>query len=78
MMAENAYYVQGEGEIGTLPSALTVKPRNGGWHITLRPDASPDVLLRDLMASHLRIEKFEAAMPTLEEIFIRIVGEHRV
>jgi ABC-2 type transport system ATP-binding protein len=76
--SENAYYVEVQGQFGDLPSALSIKPRNRGTLITLRPEASPDVLLRDLMNAGVRIERFEVAMPSLEEIFIRIVGANRV
>lgn len=76
--AENAYYVETEGTLGSLPSALSVEKKGPGSLIKLRPEARPDVLLRELMGGGSSIQRFEVAMPTLEEIFIRIVGARNV
>ena len=42
--------------------------------IKLRPEADPQALLREA-AARLRINRFELMEPSLEEIFIDIVGK---
>ncbi|GMR11656.1 MAG: ATP-binding cassette domain-containing protein [Anaerolineae bacterium] len=53
-------------------SSVTV---NGSARLTLGPGESPQSVLRRLMEYDLTLEKFEIAMPSLAEIFIRAVRE---
>ncbi|MFV1858913.1 MAG: ABC transporter ATP-binding protein [Anaerolineales bacterium] len=53
-------------------SSVTV---NGSARLTLGPGESPQSVLRRLMEYDLTLEKFEIAMPSLAEIFIRAVKE---
>ncbi len=48
---------------------------NGSAKLTLAPGESPQSVLRRLMEYDLTLEKFEIAMPSLDEIFIRAVRE---
>jgi ABC-2 type transport system ATP-binding protein len=52
---------------------------NGATRLKLAPGATPQDVLRSLMAQNMTIEQFEIAVPTLDEIFIRVVqGEGAV
>jgi ABC-2 type transport system ATP-binding protein len=46
---------------------------NGVTRIKLLPGAAPQVALRSLVAQNMTIERFEIAVPTLDEIFIQVV-----
>ena len=48
---------------------------NGSAKLTLAPDQTPQMVLESLIEKDLTLEKFEIAMPSLDEIFIRAVRE---
>jgi len=48
---------------------------NGSVKLTLGPDQTPQTILQSLIDHDLTLEKFEIAMPSLSEIFIRAVQE---
>jgi len=52
-----------------------VSPHNGDYKLALAQGATPQDVLRALMAQDVILEKFEIAIPTLDEIFIRVVEE---
>ena len=51
--------------------------RGAGYVLTLARDHPPENVLLALLARGARIERFEVATPSLEEIFLRVVREHR-
>ncbi len=51
---------------------------NGSAKLTLAPDQTPQGVLQSLIDHDLTLEKFEIAMPSLDEIFIRAVREGEV
>lgn len=46
---------------------------NGVTRLNLAAGASPQTVLRSLVAQDVKVEQFEIAVPTLDEIFIRVV-----
>ncbi len=60
-----------------LPDGLVgverVEPINGSVALHLRPDASPQAVLQELVQRSVQLEQFEVALPTLDEIFIEVV-----
>jgi ABC-2 type transport system ATP-binding protein len=62
---------------GTLPSSLAgvqrIVPVNGTSRLVLSPGISSQSVLRDLLDRGIILEQFEMAVPTLDEIFIRVV-----
>lgn len=57
----------------TLPGIATIEPENSGSRIHLQTGTSPQQLLQTLVENGVQLEKFEIAMPTLDEIFIQVV-----
>jgi ABC-2 type transport system ATP-binding protein len=65
------------GAAGELPSLAGVEegvPHNGAFKLTLSDDTVPQDVLNDLVAQGVVVERFEIAVPTLDEIFIRVVA----
>jgi ABC-2 type transport system ATP-binding protein len=56
-----------------LPGVVDVAEHNSASRLTLSPDVSPQDLLRNLVELDIPLEQFEIAVPTLDEIFIRVV-----
>jgi len=52
-----------------------VVPHNGDLKLMLVAGTSPQDVLRTLVTHDVPVEKFEIALPTLDEVFIRVVEE---
>lgn len=65
------------GSYGPLPEIIAgtdVRQKlNGVTKLMLSPGASPQEVLRSLVSQNIQVEQFEIAVPTLDEIFIKIV-----
>jgi ABC-2 type transport system ATP-binding protein len=75
--AEHAVLLECDTLPGILDGVQRVEQRNHTFELLLEPDTSPQVLLRQLVASDVIIDRFEVASPPLEEIFISAVEESR-
>ena len=56
-----------------LPGIEAVKPHNGSYLLSLEKNVSTQSVLRTLLEHNIAIEQFEIAMPTLDDIFIKVV-----
>jgi ABC-2 type transport system ATP-binding protein len=70
----HAVLVRAAGELPDLMGVTQISPHNAATKLTLAEDTTPQEVLRALMAHDVLVEKFEIAIPTLDEIFIRVVG----
>jgi len=57
----------------TLPGVASSERTNGSYHLKLSSGASPQAVLTGLVEANITVEQFEIAMPTMDEIFIRVV-----
>ncbi|TLN25222.1 ATP-binding cassette domain-containing protein [bacterium] len=57
----------------SLPGVSSLERTNGGFHLKLAAGATPQAVLSDLVNANIIVEQFEIAMPTMDEIFIRVV-----
>ena len=71
----HAVLVRVAGELPQMTGVETVASRNGAMHLTLSIGSSPQDILQQLLAKQATVERFEIALPTLDEIFIRTVGD---
>ena len=69
----HAVLVRAEGQLPAVAGVEQVSPHNGAVKLSLAEHTTPQDVLRALMAQDVRLEKFEIAIPTLDEIFIRAV-----
>jgi len=72
--AGNAVLVRVAGELPVVPGVQSAAPYNHSTRWTLTEDTSPQDVLRALVATGVAVEQFEVALPSLEEVFIRVVG----
>jgi ABC-2 type transport system ATP-binding protein len=64
--------------VGELPKVIGVEgvvPHNNATKLTLAQGTTPQDVLRALLAQDVILERFEIAIPTLDEIFISVVKE---
>ena len=73
--ARDILHLSGTGEIGTIPGVLNIERRTpGDWYLTLAPDTNPQAILKTLVSNgHFTVDKFDVALPTLDEIFVQVV-----
>ena len=72
--AGNAVVVEGQGDFANLPGVLEVRRQNSAWHMTLASGTEPQEVFRALAAREgVRVERFEIAEPSLDDIFISVV-----
>jgi ABC-2 type transport system ATP-binding protein len=69
----NAVLVRADRELPSLPGVERLEPVNGAVKLHLAAGVKPQDLLRLLVSKDIPLEHFEIAMPTLDEIFIRVV-----
>jgi ABC-2 type transport system ATP-binding protein len=64
---------------GILPSRIrgveTIKRENGTFLLHLRDGTAPQTVLQQLLKLDVAIEKFELALPSLDDIFIKVVTD---
>ena len=69
--------VQAEGGLPDLPGIERSETHNSVVKLFLSPDTTPQVLLHSLLECDVVLDRFEIAVPSLDEIFIQVVAEGR-
>ena len=73
--AGNAVVLEGQGDFDHIPGVLETRKHNGAWHMALEVGADPQAVFRNLAArEQVRIERFELAEPSLDDIFVNVVA----
>jgi ABC-2 type transport system ATP-binding protein len=73
--AGDALLVQTTGSLPPIKGIRQVLPHNGDLKLLLDDGTSPQDVLRALVAGDVPVDKFEVALPTLDEIFIQVVEQ---
>jgi len=72
--AGNAVVLEGQGDFTNIPGVLETRQHNGEWHLTLEPGSGSQEVFRTLAGREgIKIERFEIAEPSLDDIFISVV-----
>ena len=75
--AGNAVTIHGEGDFTGLPGILEARMEDGDWRLSLAPGAQPQDVFRALaQRPDVKIDRFELAEPSLDDIFISVVSDH--
>jgi ABC-2 type transport system ATP-binding protein len=70
----NAVTVEGQGDFANLPGVLETRNHNGTWHLALELGTDPQDVLRALAArDEVKVDRFELAEPSLDDIFVNVV-----
>jgi len=76
--AGNAITIEGQGDFTNVPGVLEARHHNGTWHLALEIGTDPQAVFRALAArEEVRIERFELAEPSLDDIFVNVVENGR-
>jgi ABC-2 type transport system ATP-binding protein len=71
---KNSVQVSVDGELGDLPGVIDKKFNKDSVELVLAPDATPQSILDRLRDRGTTINRFEITIPSLNEIFLKIVG----
>ena len=71
----HAVLVSAAGDLPELPGVIDIAPHNGATRLTLADHTRPQEVLGALVAQGVIVERFEIAVPALDEIFIRVVAD---
>jgi ABC-2 type transport system ATP-binding protein len=63
-----------DGELGDLPGVIDRKFHNDSVELFLAPDTTPQTILDQLRDRGITINRFEVTTPSLNEIFLNLVG----
>jgi ABC-2 type transport system ATP-binding protein len=76
--AGNAIVLEGQGDFAHIPGVLETRQHNGTWHMALEIGTDPQAVFRTLAArENVKIERFELAEPSLDDIFVNVVQDGR-
>jgi ABC-2 type transport system ATP-binding protein len=74
--AGNAITLEGEGNFRDIPGVLEARQHNGAWQMTLEIGTDPQAVFRTLaVREDVRVERFELAEPSLDDIFVTVVQD---
>lgn len=74
--AGNAISIEGRGDFANIPGVLETRHHNGTWHLAMEIGADPQAVFRALAnREDVRIERFELAEPSLDDIFVQVVSD---
>ena len=72
--AGNAVAIEGQGDFSHIPGVLETRRHNSTWHLALQVGTDPQAVFRTLAArENVKIERFELAEPSLDDIFVNVV-----
>ena len=69
--SDGSLLVRAEGALDGVPGVL----RTEGRRVFLKPGVSSETALRQMLDAGVKLRSFEPALPTLEEIFVKVVAE---
>ena len=74
--AGNAVVLEGQGDFAHIPGVSETRQQNGAWHLALEVGTDPQTVFRALAAREsVKLERFELAEPSLDDIFVRVVRD---
>ncbi len=77
--ASDAVVVRGQGDFSSLPGVLEARQVDDSWHLALAPGVNAQAVLQALATSDgYRVERFEMAEPSLDDIFVTVVQGRRL
>jgi ABC-2 type transport system ATP-binding protein len=71
----NSVIVEYQGELGTIEGVSEQRQHNRAIELMLDANTTPQMLLERLVKKGIAINRFELSTPSLNEIFIKVVGD---
>ena len=71
----NSIFLKSEGDLGEIEGVIGRRDNKGYVELFLDGETSPEKVLQQLVARGIAIDLFEVSTPSLNEIFLQIVGK---
>jgi len=71
----NAVLIETKGDLTGIEGVTGITPHNGALELKLDENTTPQMVLESLVKKGIVINRFELSMPSLTEIFIKVVGD---
>ena len=71
----NSIFLESEGDVSEIKGVIGRRENRGYVELFLDGETSPEKVLQQLMARGISIDRFEVSTPSLNEIFLQIVGK---
>ena len=71
---EHAALVRGDGDLAAVEGVVRVEPHDHGLKVLLADDCQPRDFLTRALAAGATIDHFEVALPSLEDVFVRVAN----
>jgi ABC-2 type transport system ATP-binding protein len=71
----NSVIIDSEGDLGQIPGVTEKRVHKGYVELVLDGNTTPTQVLERLMGTGMAINRFELATPSLNEIFLKVVGK---
>jgi ABC-2 type transport system ATP-binding protein len=76
--AGHAVSIYGQGDFSSLKGVVESRSENGGLHLTLDEGTKPQDIFKNIAnLKDVKVERFEIAEPSLDDIFISIVQDKK-
>jgi len=72
----NSVIVDSEGDLGQVPGVIEKRTHKGYVELILDGNTTPKQVLKRLVSIGIVINRFEVATPSLNEIFLKVVGQN--
>jgi ABC-2 type transport system ATP-binding protein len=70
----NSVLLEADGDFSQIPGVLESRKENGAWRLSLAAGTNPQDVLRSVTnLPNVKVERFELAEATLDDIFIQVV-----
>ena len=73
--APNAVRFASPDRVADLPGVAELRDEDGGYYAVLDEGVAPETVLRELVQRGVRIDRFERALASLDDVFIQAVRE---
>jgi ABC-2 type transport system ATP-binding protein len=75
--AGHTLIIRTQESLPSMEGVLNVETHNSTYRLTLLPEVSPSDILHQLIVKNIVIERYEIAIPTLDEIFIQVIQDQK-
>jgi len=73
--AGNTLIIRTQERLPSMEGILNVETHNSTYRLTLSPEVGPADILHQLIVKNIIVERYEIAVPTLDEIFIQVIQD---
>jgi ABC-2 type transport system ATP-binding protein len=71
--ADNSVFLETDRDVSAHPAVARSEPKGAAVRLWLKDGESPEKFLAGLLADGAKISRYERALPSMDEVFVRVV-----